>query len=112
MHEMSLALEIRAICERELARQGGGRLTAVEVEVGALAGVDADSLSFCLDTVLREGFGDVRCDICVTPGLAVCLLCAMEFPVRRAPFECPQCGAPAQGASGGDALRVNALELE
>lgn len=119
MHEMSLALEIRSICERELARhgaegaEGAGGLAAVGIDVGAFAGVDAQNLQFCLEAVLGEAFGPVRTEIRVLPGTAVCLRCGSEFPVSRAPFECPTCGGPARGAGGGgDELRVNYLELE
>jgi Zn finger protein HypA/HybF involved in hydrogenase expression len=110
---MSLALEIRSICERELARQGaGGRLAVVGIDVGAFAGVDTQSLQFCLDTILGETFGPVRTEIRRLPGTAVCVACGSEFPVSRAPFECPACGGAACGAGGGDELRVNYLELE
>jgi hydrogenase nickel insertion protein HypA len=112
MHEMSLALEIRSICERELTRQGDGQLVAVGVEVGAFAGVDAQNLQFCLDAVLSEKYGPVRCELRVTPGRAACGRCGSEFQVTRAPFECPLCGSAAAGVSGGDALRVEYLELE
>lgn len=112
MHEMSLALEIRSICERELARQDAGRLAVVGIDVGAFAGVDAQSLQFCLEAVLAEAFGPVRTEIRVLPGTAVCVRCGSTFPVSRAPFECPSCGGPGHGSGGGDDLRVNYLELE
>lgn len=113
MHEMSLALEIRSICERELSRQSAGaRLSGVGIEVGAFAGVDAQNLEFCLGAVLAERFGAIRCEVRVMPGSAACVRCGETFPVRRAPFVCPQCGGAARGLAGGDQLRVDYLELE
>jgi Zn finger protein HypA/HybF involved in hydrogenase expression len=110
---MSLALEIRSICDRELARQnGGGRLIGIGLEVGALAGVDAQNLEFCLGAVLAERYGPIRCEVRTLPGSAACLSCREVFPVRRAPFECPKCGGAARGVEGGDELRVDYLELE
>jgi hydrogenase nickel incorporation protein HypA/HybF len=112
MHEIALALEIREICDRELVRAGGGRLREVGVDVGAFAGVEVETLRFCLDAVLGERFGGARCEIRLEPARAACLACAETFVVERTPFECPRCGGVARGASGGEGLRVSYLELE
>jgi len=112
MHEMSLALEIRSICEGELARRPESKLTAVGLEVGALSGVEMDALRFCLEVVLGERFDGVRCDIERDAGVARCLGCDEEFEVVSAPFDCPRCGSVAYGVSGGESLRVTYLEVE
>ncbi len=112
MHEMSLAMEIRSICERELARLPEERLTAVGVEVGAFSGVEVETLRFCLEVVLSDRFDGVRCDVVREAGRAHCPDCGLEFEVRRAPFECPECGAFARGVSGGQGLQVSYLEVE
>lgn len=63
MHEMSLALEIRSISERELAKVSETRITAVGVEVGAFSGAEVDTLQFCLEVVMAERFGGVVCEV-------------------------------------------------
>lgn len=54
MHELSLALEIRALVERSV---GAGRVPTV-TELGLVVGDDANveisSLTFCLEAVLAE----------------------------------------------------------
>lgn len=112
MHEMSLAVEIRSICERELTKLPGKRLTGLGVDVGVFSGVEAETLRFCLEVVMADGFNGVRCEIRREPGVGRCLVCGREFEVRRAPFECPDCGVPAHGVSGGRALAVGYLEVE
>ncbi|UCC49530.1 MAG: hydrogenase maturation nickel metallochaperone HypA [Gemmatimonadota bacterium] len=112
MHEMSLALEIKAICERELAKLPESRLTALGVEVGAFSGVEVETLQFCLEVVMSEGFDGFRCEVVRQPGTAACLSCGLEFQVTQAPFECPRCGALARGVSGGDSLHVSYIEVE
>ena len=109
---MSLALEIRSIVERELAKRPGCRLTGLGVEVGAFSGVEVDSLEFCLEVVLAERFAGVSCEVKAEPGTAGCLGCGRRFQVSRAPFECPSCGKPALGVDGGDSLHVSYLEVE
>ncbi|UCC71155.1 MAG: hydrogenase maturation nickel metallochaperone HypA [Gemmatimonadota bacterium] len=112
MHEMALALEIGAICDRELAKLPETRVTAVGVEVGAFSGVEVDSLQFCLEVVLSERFAGVRCEIAREAGTAACPVCGLEFEVMRAPFECPECGVMARGVSGGQGLQLTYLEVE
>jgi Zn finger protein HypA/HybF involved in hydrogenase expression len=52
MHEMSLALEVCRLAEREVGREALGRVTTVAVVVGDGAGVERDNLAFCLETLL------------------------------------------------------------
>lgn len=112
MHELSLALEIRDLCEREMVRHDGVRLSGLGLEVGALAGVDLESLRFCLGVVLEERFGDVLCEIRRVPGEAQCLVCTRRFEVVEAPFDCPDCGSRARGVAGGGELQITYLEVE
>ncbi|MGD2216397.1 MAG: hydrogenase maturation nickel metallochaperone HypA [Gemmatimonadales bacterium] len=112
MHEMSLALEILSICERELAKLPETRVTALGVEVGAFSGVDADSLQFCLEVVMADRFQGVRCEVVRRAGAAGCRNCEKTFAVMQAPFECPECGGLARGVSGGQVLQLSYLEVE
>ena len=112
MHEMSLALEIRSICERELAKLPETRITALGIEVGAFSGVEVETLRFSLDVVMSERFGGIRCEVVREPGKAECISCRREFEVQRAPFACPECGVIARSVSGGESLQVSYLEVE
>ena len=112
MHEMSLALEILSICERELEKLPETRVTALSVEVGAFSGVEADSLQFCLEVVMSDRFDGVRCEVVRQPGEAACPTCEVRFEVMQAPFECPACGGLAHGLSGGQGLQLRYLEVE
>lgn len=52
MHEMSVALEVCRMAEERLGREALGGVVAVGVEVGDDAGVEPESLEFCLEAVL------------------------------------------------------------
>jgi Zn finger protein HypA/HybF involved in hydrogenase expression len=52
MHEMSVAMEICAIAERQLEPSSLPFLVEVGVEVGAHAGVEPSNLQFCLEALL------------------------------------------------------------
>ena len=46
MHELSIALNIVELAEKELARHGAERVRAIHVRVGPLAGVAKEALLF------------------------------------------------------------------
>ena len=52
MHEMSVALEVCRLAEERLGREALSGVVAVGVEVGDDAGVEPESLAFCLEAVL------------------------------------------------------------
>ena len=52
MHEMSIALEVCRLAEERLGGEALSDVVAVGVEVGNEAGVEPESLAFCLEAVL------------------------------------------------------------
>lgn len=53
MHELSLAVEIGSIAERQLGATVS-RCVAVGVDVGTESGVEPSALEFCLEAVLQQ----------------------------------------------------------
>ena len=71
MHEMSLALDVGRMVEKELERHPG-RLVTVGVAVGDNAGVEPSSLEFCLAAVLAHPpFAGARAVLTKVPGDAL-----------------------------------------
>jgi Zn finger protein HypA/HybF involved in hydrogenase expression len=61
MHELSLAQEICRLAEAHLAPDQCPRLLTVGVAVGCEAGIEPDSLEFCLSVLLQQApFGRAR----------------------------------------------------
>jgi len=57
MHELSIADSILDLIERQIG--GAQALAHVDLCVGPLSGVSADSLEFCFTTVAKQrGFGE------------------------------------------------------
>ena len=52
MHELSIAFDICRITEEHVGPADLGRVLEVGVEVGANAGIEIDSLEFCLEALL------------------------------------------------------------
>jgi hydrogenase nickel incorporation protein HypA/HybF len=53
MHEMGIASSILDAIQKELLRYPGYRAAKIEVRIGEFAGVDADSLRFCFDAIVK-----------------------------------------------------------
>ncbi|MEU9539129.1 hydrogenase maturation nickel metallochaperone HypA [Streptomyces mirabilis] len=115
MHEMSLAMAV--IGQVEEAAQRAGDVTAVRsvrLQVGELAGVVPDALSFCFElacagTVL-EGAELVTEAV---PGRARCAPCAHEWAVGMPPaLTCPRCGGSTTQLMTGRELQILSVQWE
>jgi hydrogenase nickel incorporation protein HypA/HybF len=113
VHELSIALSIVEGAEEEVARQGGGRVCAVHLKVGPLAGVVRDALLFsyelaCEGTLL-EGSELIIEEI---PIRVFCIRCGREGdPASGVDLHCSECGSGACRVVKGAELELAALEL-
>lgn len=113
MHEMSLAEGILQIVEDTAARQGFKRVTEVRLEIGALSGVEAQALSFCMDVVLKGSVAEgARVELERIPGRGYCLGCGETVEIDALYDACPQCGSYQVQATGGTEMRVKDLLVE
>ncbi|MCX4825558.1 hydrogenase maturation nickel metallochaperone HypA [Streptomyces sp. NBC_01142] len=115
MHEMSIALAVVGQVEEAAAHAGGvTAVTSVRLQVGELAGVVPDALSFCFElacagTVL-EGAELVAEPV---PGRARCEPCADEWAVGMPPqLCCPLCGEATAELLSGRELQIVSVRWE
>ncbi|HOX90129.1 MAG TPA: hydrogenase maturation nickel metallochaperone HypA [Burkholderiaceae bacterium] len=112
MHEMSLAQSIVEIVERTAAANGGGRVSAVRLEIGALSHVEVEALRFCFDAVTRGGAAEgARLELDSPPGQAWCMPCGATVPLARLGDACPHCGSHQLQVTQGEEMRVKDIEL-
>ncbi|MDT0448491.1 hydrogenase maturation nickel metallochaperone HypA [Streptomyces hesseae] len=114
MHELSIATAIVERAEETARLHGGGRVTAVRVRVGELAGVVPDALRFSFD-VARAGTAleTARLVVQDVPARARCAPCGTDFAVGTPPLMwCPRCDELSRELLGGRELEVTAIELE
>ncbi|HRH81013.1 MAG TPA: hydrogenase maturation nickel metallochaperone HypA [Thiobacillaceae bacterium] len=113
MHEMSLAEGILQIVEDAARSQGFKRVKEVRLEIGALSGVEADALTFCLDVVLKGGVADgARVELEKLPGRGFCLDCGETVIIEALYDACPKCGGYQVQTTGGTEMRVKDLLVE
>jgi hydrogenase nickel incorporation protein HypA/HybF len=112
MHELSLAQSVLHIVEAVARRDGFARVTAVQLEIGALAPVDSGAMRFCFDAVMRDTIAQgARLEIIAIPGSAWCTGCARSVPVAARYDSCPDCGSYPLRIDGGTEMRVKELEV-
>ncbi len=113
MHEMALAQGILDVLEENAGRQGFDRVRTVWLEIGALAGVEPDALSFCFDAVTKGTLAEgAQLQILAAEGRAWCLDCGRTVAVAARCDSCPGCGGFGLQITGGTEMRVKELEVE
>jgi hydrogenase nickel incorporation protein HypA/HybF len=112
MHELSLMEEVRRLALQELERHGGGRLRALTLRIGSLAGVDPEALRFAWEVVMEEPpTTDARLTIEIVDATALCAGCGRPFPCPDGLALCPLCGAIGGELRAGRELELVSLEL-
>jgi hydrogenase nickel incorporation protein HypA/HybF len=110
---MSLAEGIIQLIEDSAAKNDFRRVKTVWLEIGQLAGVEAEAMRFCFDAVTRGGIAEgALLDIIETPGQGRCFDCNRTVPVAARFEQCPLCGGYGVEVTGGTEMRVKELEVE
>lgn len=112
MHEMSLAMSVADIAGRTMEGYPGRSLTAVELTVGELAGVEIETFRTALDAVFRSSrWPAAVAEITVVPGESCCLNCGCRFASSTLYSVCPDCGSGACSVVAGTEFKVDAVRM-
>lgn len=110
MHELSLATEIIELIRPNIPEGEG--LLSVQVTVGLLAGICADSLQFCFGELARlEGYPDAELKIRHTPAHYRCGQCHAEYCTETVEQSCPVCHSLERMLIGGAEFTVDFIEV-
>lgn len=113
MHEMALCMDMIRLIEDQACRRAFRRVRRVRLEVGALAGIEVESLRFGFAAAARDTPAEnAVLEIDQPPGRACCLDCNAVMEVRSREEPCPCCGSWRLRVRGGVELRVLELEVE
>lgn len=112
MHELSLAGGILRLIEQTRERDPFERVTHVALEVGALSGVEVESLRFALQAIAPDTcLAGAEIEIQEPPAQAWCLPCGQSVPILQRFDLCPQCGSAQLQATSGTELRLVDLRV-
>jgi hydrogenase nickel incorporation protein HypA/HybF len=113
MHELSLAMNLISIAEREVQKNGPGRVRKVRVMFGRLSGVDQDAFTFMFDLARKYTLLEAaEIDYEEVPGHAVCRSCKQEFETDNYLPACPYCGSLGVDITGGMDFRIISITVE
>ncbi|MBO4945366.1 MAG: hydrogenase maturation nickel metallochaperone HypA [Muribaculaceae bacterium] len=113
MHEMSLAMSVAEIAESTMAQYPGKRLTAIELTIGEMAGVEMNAFRTAIDAVIRTSrWPDAVAEFNMVEAESCCIECGTRFRPRVFFDSCPACGSGACSVVAGMEFRVSALRME
>jgi hydrogenase nickel incorporation protein HypA/HybF len=114
MHEASIAMNILDTLIAQCERDGYGKITEVQVQIGAAANVLPESLSFTFDIVKRETIArEAQLRIDLIPVGGHCPGCKREFTTEaQYIWECPFCATPGLEITQGSEIRIVSMEVE
>lgn len=113
MHELSIAHSILSIAERSLPPNAAGQITAVNLQVGELSGIETEALVFAFSAI-RSGtvLEAAELNIETIPGEAKCADCDTVFPLHSFGTACPHCQGYLLNILRGKELKVLSLTVE
>ena len=113
MHELSIAMSVLDVARAEAERQGGCRVEAIHVRIGALSGVVSQALQSAYE-LARENTEFANCRLVIedVPVIGFCPVCQADREVPSLSLLCcAECGAALSALRQGRELQVSALEI-
>jgi len=114
MHELSIVDALIEQVRGEVDRAGqAGRITRLELVIGRLSGVNADSIRFAFQ-MLSPGTVVESAALAITEPKAVCRCrdCGVRAEIDELAAHCPGCGSGNVVIEGGQQLLLQSIELE
>ena len=114
MHELSIAIEILDIVEKEAIKNGAAVVRQVNLRVGDLSGVETESLTFSFDAVKgeKELTRDAVLAVKRLPVKIRCTPCDAVFNGTGHMVICPQCEGFDTELLQGEELEIADIEID
>jgi len=114
VHEVSIVLALIEQVEQEVRQAGHrGRVVRVELVIGRLSGVSADSVRFAYEMLAPDTLvAAAQLSIEEPLAAACCRCCGGRTPLEELVDRCPACGSPEITIEEGRELLLRSIELE
>ncbi|TLU55908.1 MAG: hydrogenase maturation nickel metallochaperone HypA [Chlorobium sp.] len=113
MHEMSIAMSIVESVVAHAQKEGALRISGVELLVGKLAGIEAESLKFCFSAAAAGTLAAKALLVVEEPeGVGECGECGMRFQVTFYYAECPKCRSLRITIVSGEEFLIQSITIE
>lgn len=113
MHEVGIMEGALDMARRLMEKNGGTRLTRVNMTVGSLSGVVPEALQSAF-LALKEAYaaGDAMLDVTWVEAVCRCNTCNADFSFTEHGYICPGCGEPALVILRGRELELTRVEWD
>ena len=113
MHEMGVAMQIIEIATASIPQHmAQSRVERVNLKVGKLSAIVADSLRFCFEVAAKDtALEGAELAIDEIPVMAKCNACGVEWTVEAAVFLCNQCQSGQIEILSGRELDIESIEI-
>ena len=113
MHEISIALSLLDVVEKQCREAGYRSIDSVKVKVGKASGILPEAFSFVLDVAKQDTIArDAKFIIDVIPLGGFCNGCGSAFEMEGDyVLECPKCASPSFRINKGYELEVVEMEV-
>ena len=113
MHEMSIVTSILDIARDQAVQADAKVIQQIEIEVGALAGIEIPALEFCFEAIRTQVVGEqAQLIVHKIPGLGKCPACNEESEMDFYAAVCPVCGKATLEVTQGRELRVRSIRVD
>ena len=110
---MSVATGIIKVLGGKLAELKPCKLKALHLSLGELSGIDRDSLSFALDTLLADaGYDGLEIRFELTPATFKCSACNWQGRLKSFTLVCPECDGRDLDIVAGQDVTLERIEVE
>jgi hydrogenase nickel incorporation protein HypA/HybF len=113
MHELGIMSSAMESVLQQAHARGAQRVHRIVLRIGALAGVEPESLRFAFDVVTRDTLAaGSTLEVDAVPARAYCATCAAEFDAGGDYiFSCPRCGQLSGDLRQGRELELAQIEM-
>jgi hydrogenase nickel incorporation protein HypA/HybF len=112
MHELSIAMGIVELAEKEAEKAGSNTIEAIELEIGTLSGVELEALEFAWPVAVKGTALEHAKKIVHQPqGKARCTRCGLEYPIENLFDSCPECNCYLKDILQGKELRIKSITI-
>ncbi len=113
MHELAVTQGILDLVLDAARREGGGRVTAIDLVVGELSSIVDDSVQFYWDLIAEDtAAAGAVLRFRRVPLQFECRSCLALFEPRGEEFSCAHCASNDVRVAAGDELRVESFDLD
>ena len=112
MHELSVALSMVDLAEKEVQRAEASEVTEIELEIGRFSGVEMDAFDFAWPMAVKDTvLAHAKRRVIRIEGRSHCPECDSHFESQHFFDPCPECGNPFCVVEAGKELKIKSLTV-